>query len=191
VGGALGYVLGDQVAHWNQAAESWRWAFYIVVGPGLLLGTLSFFMRDVRSADGAATSFRENSVERHRRAEAAEDIDHRARPFRPRATESCQRRFEPISLREMKSEYMHLGLTVNRTELHTSHDDDAKRITRRSGLVVSGSRVVISQRHDREASRLCPPQQLGRRTAAIRRRRMCVQIRAAGRWLVAAPAVVA
>ena len=40
VGSALGYVLGGMVAeHWH-----WRWAFYLVVPPGILLGLLCFFM---------------------------------------------------------------------------------------------------------------------------------------------------
>ena len=40
VGSALGFVLGGTVAeHWD-----WRWAFYLVVVPGLLLGILCFFM---------------------------------------------------------------------------------------------------------------------------------------------------
>lgn len=53
VGSALGYVLGEQIAGsglsaWGSArlgiqAEGWRWAFYLVVLPGLLLGILSFF----------------------------------------------------------------------------------------------------------------------------------------------------
>jgi MFS family permease len=43
VGGALGYTLGGQVAgSWL----GWRWAFYLVVPPGLLLGLLCFLMRD-------------------------------------------------------------------------------------------------------------------------------------------------
>ena len=56
VGSALGYVLGGWVAssgigEWGAAilgakAESWRWAFYLVVPPGILLGVWSFFMRD-------------------------------------------------------------------------------------------------------------------------------------------------
>ena len=56
VGSALGYVLGGWVASsgigdWAAAvlgakAESWRWAFYLVVPPGILLGLWSFFMRD-------------------------------------------------------------------------------------------------------------------------------------------------
>jgi MFS family permease len=56
VGSALGYVLGGWVANsgigdWGAAvlgakAESWRWAFYLVVPPGILLGLWSFFMRD-------------------------------------------------------------------------------------------------------------------------------------------------
>ena len=56
VGSALGYVLGGWVANsgigeWGAAvfgtkAESWRWAFYLVVPPGILLGVWSFFMRD-------------------------------------------------------------------------------------------------------------------------------------------------
>ncbi len=56
VGSALGYVLGGAVAHSSIGAigsrllggppESWRWAFYVVVIPGLLLGGLSFFKRE-------------------------------------------------------------------------------------------------------------------------------------------------
>jgi MFS family permease len=56
VGSALGYVLGGWVAKSNigawgasalgTAPESWRWAFYLVVIPGVLLGAWSFFMRD-------------------------------------------------------------------------------------------------------------------------------------------------
>ena len=56
VGSALGYVLGGWVANsgigeWGASAlgakaESWRWAFYLVAPPGILLGVWSLFMRD-------------------------------------------------------------------------------------------------------------------------------------------------
>jgi MFS family permease len=56
VGSALGYVLGERVAksgigHWGagmfgSSPESWRWAFFLVVGPGIALGAWSFFMRE-------------------------------------------------------------------------------------------------------------------------------------------------
>jgi len=51
VGGALGYTLGESVAH---SALGWRWAFYLVVPPGILLGIWCFLMRDPSSgaADG-------------------------------------------------------------------------------------------------------------------------------------------
>jgi MFS family permease len=42
VGSALGFVLGGQVA----ARFGWRWAFYAVVGPGVLLGLLAMLRRD-------------------------------------------------------------------------------------------------------------------------------------------------
>src|SRR6478609_5283002 len=42
VGSALGYVLGGQIA----ARYGWRWAFYLVVPPGLLLALFCFFRRD-------------------------------------------------------------------------------------------------------------------------------------------------
>jgi MFS family permease len=42
VGSALGYVLGGVVA----AKMGWRWAFYLVVPPGILLGLWCFLMRD-------------------------------------------------------------------------------------------------------------------------------------------------
>jgi MFS family permease len=54
VGSALGYVLGGQVA---SITHDWRWAFYVVVPPGLLLGALCFLMREPSrglSDDGAA-----------------------------------------------------------------------------------------------------------------------------------------
>jgi len=56
VGSALGFVIGDMVARsgigaWGERtlgihAESWRWAFYLVVIPGIVLGIWSFFMKE-------------------------------------------------------------------------------------------------------------------------------------------------
>lgn len=56
VGSALGYVLGGVVSRssigelgqqwFGIQAESWRWAFYLVVIPGIVLGVWSFFMRE-------------------------------------------------------------------------------------------------------------------------------------------------
>lgn len=50
VGAALGYALGAWVltnsAFGGSPDSRWRWAFYLVLPPGLLLGTLCFFMRD-------------------------------------------------------------------------------------------------------------------------------------------------
>lgn len=43
VGGALGYALGGQTAI---SALGWRWAFYLVVPPGILLGLLCLLMRE-------------------------------------------------------------------------------------------------------------------------------------------------
>jgi MFS family permease len=56
VGSALGFALGGQVA----AITSWRWAFYLVVIPGLLLGFWSMLMPDPPrgAADGGKTSAR-------------------------------------------------------------------------------------------------------------------------------------
>jgi len=44
VGSALGYVLGG----WISPHFGWRWAFYVVTIPGLLLGVLCFSQRDPR-----------------------------------------------------------------------------------------------------------------------------------------------
>ena len=52
VGGALGYALGGFIAKLDPAHESWRWAFFVVVVPGLILGILSLLMRE--SPTGAA-----------------------------------------------------------------------------------------------------------------------------------------
>jgi MFS family permease len=50
VGSAMGYALGELVAH---SSLKWRWAFYLVVPPGILLGILCFFMsRSEKKASG-------------------------------------------------------------------------------------------------------------------------------------------
>ncbi len=51
VGSALGFVIGGQLA----AAYGWRWAFYAVAVPGIVLGLLCFLMREPArgAADGA------------------------------------------------------------------------------------------------------------------------------------------
>ena len=57
VGGALGYALGGSMAKLDPVHESWRWAFYIVVIPGLILAVLSMLMREapVGGADAVST----------------------------------------------------------------------------------------------------------------------------------------
>src|SRR5881392_189625 len=45
VGSALGYVIGGLIG----AHLGWRWAFYLVTPPGLLLGLLCFWQRDPRA----------------------------------------------------------------------------------------------------------------------------------------------
>jgi MFS family permease len=48
VGSALGYVFGDWVTKtlFPGNPQGWRWAFYLVVIPGIVLGIWSLFMRD-------------------------------------------------------------------------------------------------------------------------------------------------
>src|SRR5213595_4229455 len=46
VGSALGYIIGGLIG----AHLGWRWAFYLVAPPGLLLGLLCFWQRDPRVA---------------------------------------------------------------------------------------------------------------------------------------------
>jgi MFS family permease len=46
VGSALGYVLGGAIGNYM----GWRWAFYILTPPGLLLGLFCFWQRDPRVA---------------------------------------------------------------------------------------------------------------------------------------------
>jgi MFS family permease len=55
VGGALGYAFGEVVSH--APGLGWRWAFYLVVPPGLALALLCFLLRDPPRgrADAAGT----------------------------------------------------------------------------------------------------------------------------------------
>jgi MFS family permease len=49
VGSALGYILGAQMLNISTmltGTESWRWGFYAVVIPGMLLALFCFFMRE-------------------------------------------------------------------------------------------------------------------------------------------------
>ncbi|MEY2501474.1 MAG: transporter, Spinster family, sphingosine-phosphate transporter [Verrucomicrobiota bacterium] len=48
VGSALGYVLGGLINH----QLGWRWAFYIVAIPGIVLGLFCFLQTDPRAASG-------------------------------------------------------------------------------------------------------------------------------------------
>lgn len=52
VGGALGYAFGGKVAD----TLGWRWAFYLVVPPGLLLAVWALFMKDHRRGPSANAS---------------------------------------------------------------------------------------------------------------------------------------
>jgi MFS family permease len=73
VGSSLGYVLGGAVAgsgigDWGAAIfgikhESWRWAFFLVTLPGIVLGIWTFFMREPpRGQADLATAARPASV---------------------------------------------------------------------------------------------------------------------------------
>ena len=55
VGSALGYVLGGFIEthlYFVAQPERWRWAFYLLTPPGILLGLVSFFQRDPRVRSG-------------------------------------------------------------------------------------------------------------------------------------------
>ncbi len=73
VGSALGYVLGGAVADsgigaWGEAVfgfkpESWRWAFFLVTLPGIVLGLWTFFMREpLRGQADLATAAKPRAV---------------------------------------------------------------------------------------------------------------------------------
>lgn len=61
VGSALGYVLGGKIATWAGGAQAWRWPFYAVVAPGMVLGIWSFFMRDPRKGQATALDAKKTS----------------------------------------------------------------------------------------------------------------------------------
>lgn len=72
VGSALGYVLGGAVAGSSIGeagarllgvhADSWRWAFFLVVPPGLLLGLWAFFMKDPAASGRAGAGHAPKAV---------------------------------------------------------------------------------------------------------------------------------
>ena len=52
VGSALGYAFGGLMTQWL----NWRWAFYLVVPPGLVLAAFCFFMKEPRRESAASGS---------------------------------------------------------------------------------------------------------------------------------------
>jgi MFS family permease len=61
VGSALGYTLGGLVV--NTFHLEWRWAFYLVVPPGIFLGVLCFLMREPKRGQADIGSPHRQSVE--------------------------------------------------------------------------------------------------------------------------------
>jgi MFS family permease len=49
VGGALGYAIGGSLASISPNQQSWRWAFYAVVIPGLILGAVCFLRAEPKA----------------------------------------------------------------------------------------------------------------------------------------------
>jgi MFS family permease len=72
VGSALGYVLGGWIANsgigdWSARCfgawgESWRWAFFMVTVPGLILGLWSMFMREPQRGETAPRESRQRAL---------------------------------------------------------------------------------------------------------------------------------
>jgi MFS family permease len=61
VGSALGFVLGGQmlnISRWWTGHEDWRWGFYAVVFPGLLLAVFCFFIRETPRGQADASESR-------------------------------------------------------------------------------------------------------------------------------------
>jgi MFS transporter, Spinster family, sphingosine-1-phosphate transporter len=52
VGSALGYVLGGLINH----QFGWRWAFYLVAIPGIILGIVCFLQKDPRATPGMVSA---------------------------------------------------------------------------------------------------------------------------------------
>ena len=53
VGSALGYAVGGAM---REMTGDWRWAFYVLMPPGILLGIICFFMRDPPRGAGEAAA---------------------------------------------------------------------------------------------------------------------------------------
>lgn len=51
VGSALGYAVGGTML---SLMHDWRWAFYVLMPPGVIIGLVCFFMPEPRSSDGSS-----------------------------------------------------------------------------------------------------------------------------------------
>lgn len=60
VGSALGFVYGGQM----QQLINWRWAFYCMVPPGLILAAFCFFMREPKRGEAEGEDFKPSTAPR-------------------------------------------------------------------------------------------------------------------------------
>ena len=63
VGSALGYILGGAVA----ASLGWRWAFYLVLPPGIILAAICLFMRDPATMKKQVQTPKVNSLQLYKK----------------------------------------------------------------------------------------------------------------------------
>lgn len=63
VGSALGYILGGAVA----ASLGWRWAFYLVLPPGIILAAICLFMRDPATMKKQVQAPKVNSLQQYKK----------------------------------------------------------------------------------------------------------------------------
>jgi MFS transporter, Spinster family, sphingosine-1-phosphate transporter len=64
IGSALGYIFGGLI----NIHMGWRWAFYVVSVPGLVLGLVCFFQRDPRNSSSVAASPKKISMANYLRS---------------------------------------------------------------------------------------------------------------------------
>jgi MFS family permease len=60
VGSALGFVYGGQIQEWH----GWRYAFYYMLPPGLILGICCFFMREPKRGESEGADYQPSTAPR-------------------------------------------------------------------------------------------------------------------------------
>ena len=132
--------------------------------------------RHVRTADGTASRMAQHGVKRHRNPQRVQAFDDALRPVESHVAQTRQPLLELCQFAQVEAKNMSLEISLDSAQLHTADDAQPQSRRRGPGRLESGNGVVVGQRERDQLCRMRGGDDLGRRTRAVGRSRVRVQI---------------